>query len=520
MIFLKKLKEVSLSILPIVLLVLVINFAFYPFDTNILINFIIGLVIIAVGQVLFLTGVEGSIMEMGEYVGNSIIKFKNLGLYLVFAFLFGMLATVAEPDVQLLADQAASCGFEMSKTLMIFLIGAGVGVAVAFALIRIIRRVNYKIVMAIALLLVFAICAFIPNSLVALAFDAGGATTGIVTSPFLLAITAGVCKHKAPKVGDSSDSFGVIGIASLGPIIVMSLLSLFAHFSGTTTEIAQSASYGLILDALVDTTFAMIPLLMMFFLFDILFLKLPKRKKIALAIGSFTTFSGLFLFLFGIDFGLIDMGHAFGKFLSMQSDIVIIFIAIALGFMITFSEPAVRVLGAQVEDVTHGSFTRKSVVLAIAIAMALAILLSALKVVYNINILYILAPGYALALVFMIFSQKTFTAIAFDSGGVASGPMAAAFVLPIMTGLAEVTGGAISGFGLIGIVSMLPIIVIQFIGSFYFVKVKSEERKRFAIALRVAYGEDQFSEITKLEIEYQKYLRKLEKEAASNGEEN
>lgn len=520
MLFLKKLREVALSILPIALIVLVVHFGFYQFNVNVLINFFISLMVIAVGQVLFLTGVEGSVMEMGDYVGNSIVKFKNLGLYLVFAFLFGMLATVAEPDVQVLADQAGVLGLGVNKTLMIFLIGAGVGLAVAFALVRIIRKINYKVVMAMALLLVFAICAFIPDSLLALAFDAGGATTGIVTSPFLLAITAGVCKNKSASIGDSSsDSFGVIGIASLGPILVMSILSLITHFTGTTAVVAESASYGVLLDVLVDSTFAILPLILLFYLFDILFLKLPAKKKIALGIGSVITYGGLFLFLFGIEFGFMTMGNELGKFLAGQSDIVILVISVLLGFIITFTEPAVRVLGAQVEDVTHGSFSRKSVVAAIAIAMAIAILIAALKVVYNINTLYILAPGYAIILILMIFSQKTFTGIAFDSGGVASGPMTVAFVLPIMTGLAEMTGSALSGFGLIGIVSMMPIIVLQFIGSFYFIKLRSEERKRFAIALRVAYGEDQYSEITNLEIEYQHYLDSKASEEASYEED-
>ncbi len=521
MIFLKKLKEVSLSILPIAIIVLIIHFAFFKFDTSTLINFLIGLVIISVGQVLFVTGVEGSVMEMGDYVGNSIVKFKNIGLYLVFVFLFGMLATIAEPDVQVLANQAAASGFAINKVFLTFLIGAGVGLAVAFALIRIIRRIDYKIVMAMVLLLIFAICAFIPDSLIALAFDAGGATTGIVTSPFLLAITAGVCKNKSSVKGDSSsDSFGVIGIASLGPVLVMTVLSLFAHFTGSTEQIAQSSSYGILIDVLIDTTFAIFPLILLFYLFDILFLKLPAKKKISLAIGSVVTFSGLYLFLFGIDFGFIAMGNALGNFLSGQSDAVVLVICVVLGFIITFTEPAVRVLGAQVEDVTHGSFKRKSVVIVIAIAMAIAILLAALKVIYNINILYILAPGYALAIILMIFSQKTFTSIAFDSGGVASGPMTAAFILPIMTGLAEMSGSALSGFGLIGIVSLLPVIVLQFIGSFYFIKIKANEQKSFAIALRVAYGEDQYSEISKLENEYAKYLDSLEMEEEADSEKS
>lgn len=516
--FLKRLKEVSLAFLPIAVIVLIIHFAFYRFDSTVLVNFFISLVIISFGQVLFLMGVENSVMEMGNYVGNSIIKFRHIGVYLIFAFLFGMLATIAEPDVQVLSSQAAGLGLQINKWIMVFLIGAGVGVGVAFAMLRIIKRVNYKVVIASLFLLIFVICILLPNSLISIAFDAGGATTGIVSSPFLLAITTGIVQNRTGS-SNNEDNFGVIGIASICPVLVMAILSVFAQITGTTEVILASEQYSVFIESLIDTTLAMLPLLLLFFIFDIAFLKLPRKKKISLAIGSVVTFGGLFLFLFAINFGFEEMGNVLGDFLATKSVAFCLVFSVIVGFIVAYTEPAIRILGAEIENVTNGSFSRKAVTFSIAISMAVAIVLGTLKVIFDINIWYIILPGYALALLLMIFSDNIFTSIAFDSGGVASGPISSALLLPIMIGLGGAHGNKLSGFGLLGIVNMMPIIVLQLIGSFYFIKLKAIERKEFRIALRVAYGEDQYSEITKMEEEYEMYIESQKNREESADEE-
>ena len=347
--FWKKFKETYLSIAPIVLLVLFVHVFFHAFEAKLLINFFISSVLIAIGEVLFLSGTDNSIMPMGEMVGNSAGTMKNLFVLIAFSVIFGVFATVAEPDVNVLAQEAMLLGIKVSKTVFMFIIGAGVGAFIALSLLRIVKSISYKAVIAACLFVCFAVAYFVPNSLMALAFDAGGATTGIVTSPFLLAVTAGITKNKSQK--SHSDNFGVIGLTSLGPILAILILSLFGTTNGAVEQIAEIS---LLLDTFMSCLLAILPLLLVFYLFDAFFIKLPKRKKLGLAIGSLVTFSGLYLFLFGINFGFLAMGEEFGVFLGTCPVPVFMIICLFVGFVIAFTEPAVRVLGAQVD--------RKSVV--------------------------------------------------------------------------------------------------------------------------------------------------------------
>jgi len=497
--FWKKLKETGIAMAPIVLLVLIIHVFFHKFQAGELIRFFISSFLIAVGEVLFLSGTDNSIMPMGEMVGNQAGTIKHVSILIIFAFMFGLFATVAEPDVNVLGTEAVILGFKVSKTAFMFIIGAGVGLFIAFSLIRILSSFSYKAVVMIVLLLLFIVSSFVPNNLVAVAFDAGGATTGIVTSPFLLAITAGICKHRSRK--SHSDNFGVIGITSLGPILAILILSLL----GTTGAVhVNEAKLSILGESLMSSIMAIAPLMLVFYLFDLLFIKLPKKKKLALAFGSFVTFTGLFLFLFGINFGFLHMGEAVGEFLGTVSTPVFFVICLLVGFVITFTEPAIRVLGAQVEDITQGNVTRNGVTISIAIAMMVAVLLAGIKIIFNIPILYILIVGYGLICLLMFFTPKTFTAIAFDSGGVASGPMTASFVLPLMLGFAESTSAGAEGFGLIAIVSMMPILVLNILGIVYRIKIIESNKQRERIALRIAYAERAYSNMDKLEEEYSK----------------
>ncbi len=518
--FLLKLKDVGLTMLPIVLVVLVLHFGFAHFSTGLLVKFLLSILIITIGQIFFLTGIDGSIMKMGDLVGTSVNKFSKLIVILFFAFIFGLFATVAEPDLNILSTQVVSLGIiNINKFLMIFIIGAGVGAFVAFALFRIIKNINYKIVIVGVFAVIFTIAAFVPDSLIAVAFDSAGATTGIVTSPFLLALSSNINKNKNSV--DDSDNFGVIGIASLGPVIAMLILSLICMGRGTTQEVIASGSLNVFLDTLLDTTLAIIPLVFVFFIFDILFLKLSKKKKLSLIIGSAVTFFGLYLFLFGINYGLLEMGKEVGTFLANNSLLMTIVVLVIVGFLIAFAEPSVRVLGAQVEDITKGNIRRRLVTFAIAIAMMIAVSLSILKIYFDFSIWYIIGIGYGLILILLPFSSTTFVGIAFDSGGVASGPMSAAFVLPIMTGFAASNGGAAEGFGLIAIVALVPILVLEVLGIVYKIKLSAASQKAYKKALRISYGIDMYSNIDSLEEAYnrRKQLETLKNEEVAEKEE-
>ena len=506
--FWKKLKETFLCLVPIVMIVIVVYAYIFQFEADLVIKFIASTILIAVGEVLFLTGIDNSIMPMGEFVGNSSGTLKHIFTLIFFAFIFGLFATIAEPDVQVLASEAVILGIPISQTGFIFVIGAGVGLFVALALFRILKSISFKTLVFIILIMCFAVAAFLPDSLLAVAFDAGGATTGIVTSPFLLAISAGISRNKSTK--SHSDNFGVNGLASLGPVLAMLVLSLFA--GNSSNAVAQANQIHILLDTLLSSLLAIIPLVAVFFIFDLCFIKLPKQKKRALIFGAFVTFVGLYLFLFGINFGFLPTGEKVGSILASESKVLFLIICLILGFFICYTEPAVRVLSAQVEDITQGNISKNGVMIAIAISMMMAIFVSGLKIIFDIPTFYILIAGYALALVLMLFSPNTFAAIAFDSGGVASGPMTSAFVLPLMIGFASGFGDAGSGFGVIAIVSMMPIIIINALGVVYHVKIKAHEKRSYKLALRIAYGADAYSNMDALVEEHERLM--MEKERA------
>lgn len=509
MLFFRKLKEVLISVLPIVAIILLLHFSICPFPTDILIKFLISILLISIGQVLFLTGVDSTIMPMGEMVGNSASKVSKFFVFLLFAFLFGMFATVAEPDVQVLSSEIVLMGaLSINKTLLLFVIGAGVGLFVAFALLRIVKHVPIKILYLICLVVIFILSSCVPESFVAIAFDAGGSTVGIVTTPFLLSLTAGIVDKSSKS---SNDNFGVIGIAGLGPVIAILILSLFISGSGAT-NIVESQTYNIFLDVLYNTIMAIVPLVAVFYIFQIIYIKLPKAKKKALIVGVCITFVGLYLFLFGINYGLMEMSNTMGKILSQQNLWITMAIYVAFAFSIVFTEPSVRVLGAQIEAETQGNINRKVVNISMAIAMALAVCLSVLRVYFNISIWYFLGIGYGAIALLMVVSPNLFVSIAFDSGSVASGPMTTALLMPAMVAMSE---SAAEGFGFIAMVGMMPVLVLQIMGVVYNIKIYGIKKSKYKVALRIAYGADKYSNMDRLEARH----KKLMELNAKNGEE-
>ena len=500
MLFLKKLKEVLISVLPIVAIILLLHFSICPFPSNVLIKFLVSMLLISVGQVLFLTGVDSTIMPMGEMVGNSASKVSKFFVFLLFAFLFGMFATVAEPDVQVLSSEIVLMGvLNINKTVLLFIIGAGVGLFVAFALLRIVQHVPVKILYLISLVIIFILATFVPESFVAVAFDAGGSTVGIVTTPFLLSLTAGIVEKSSKN---EHDNFGVIGVAGLGPVIAILILSLFISGSGAT-NIVESQTYNIFIDVLYNTIMAIVPLVAVFYIFQIIYIKLPKSKKKALIVGICITFVGLYLFLFGINYGLMEMGNTMGKILSSQNIGVVLAVYVAFAFCIVFTEPSIRVLGAQIEAETQGNINRKVVNVSIAISMALAVCLSALRIYFNISIWYFLGIGYGLIALLMAVCPNLFVSIAFDSGSVASGPMTAALLMPAMVAMSE---SAAEGFGFIAMVGMMPILVLQILGVIYNIKIYGIKKNKYKVALRIAYGADKYSNMEKLEARHKKLM--------------
>lgn len=499
--FLKKLRDILIALLPILVIVLFVHLFFYKFETELLIKFFVSAVLIAFGEVLFLTGVDSTIMPMGELMVGTVNKLSKLFVFMIFAVIFGFFATIAEPDVSIFAEQVLKTNVLGSRFLVIFCIGAGVGLLIACCIIRIIKNIHLKYVYIAMFAIIFLLSCFVKNEYIALAFDAGGATTGMISVPFLLAIASGI-SSKFSKDKSANETFGMIGMASLGPVIAMLIMFLICQNSGGTVVATENLS--LLVSVLKNAMLAIIPLAVIFLIYDLIFIKLPVRKKAKFFVGIIITFIGLFMFMFGIDFGFSEIGSEVGVFLSSQKPIVVIIFSIILGFILTFAEPSVIVLARQVQTATKGSIPYIVVMIGIAVSMALAILISALRVLYNINFFYIILAGYLIALVLMFFVDSMFTGLAFDSGGVASGPMTSAFILPLMIALASETTGAINGFGIIGIVAMSPIVVIQLIGLIYKLNVIIQKKREHKKAIMLSFTSEMYSNIEKLEAEYNK----------------
>ncbi len=506
---LKKFRDTLLALLPIMVIVLVIHLFFYHIATETLIKFYVSVLLICIGEALFLTGVDSTIMPMGDLMVGSVNKASKFFIFLLFAVIFGICATVAEPDVTIFTEQIISSGILVSKSLFIFSIGAGVGIFVAFGILRIIKNIELKYVYIVLFALIFLLGTQVKTEYIALAFDAGGATTGIITAPFLLAIATGI-SSKFTKNKDSKNVFGMVGMASLGPILAV-LLFFICYSPKIDSGAISIQNVSLIISVLSNASLAILPLAFVFFVYDLILIKLPAKRKLRFLIGLVLTFVGLFLFLFGIEFGISKMGTIIGQYISSLKPAVIVALSIVLGFVITFTEPSVIVLGKQVQNTTNGNIPYVVVIISIASAMSIAIMLSALKIIYQINFFYIILIGYAIALILMFFVPEIFTGLAFDSGGVASGPMTSAFILPIMIALASQTSNPVDGFGLIGIVGMCPIVVLQFLGLIYRFQIIGKVKKDQKKALRISYSMDMYSNMEQLEAEYKKMKEESKK---------
>ena len=508
--FLKKFCDTALALLPILVIVLFVHIFFYKFETQTLVNFVLALLLVTVGETFFLTGIDSTIMPMGELMVNSVNKASKFVIFVVFAVAFGMCATIAEPDVTIFADQVNGAGISVTRTALVFSIGAGVGLMIAFAILRIIKNINIKYIYLVLFAVIFLLCTQIKSEYIAIAFDAGGATTGIITAPFLLAISSGITTRFTDNK-DNNEVFGMVGLASLGPIIAVLVVFALAG-DGAPALIADASSLSIFLIVLKNATLAIIPLALVFYLYDLIFIKLPLRRKLDFMIGLLVTFVGLYMFLFGIEFGITNMGSALGDFIETLSTPLIVVFCVLLGFVITFCEPSVVVLAKQVKSVTKGNIPSWLVMISIAISMSFAILISALKILYNINFFYIIMIGYLIALLLMFVVPSIFTSIAFDSGGVASGPMTSAFLLPIMLELALNSSNALNGFGLIGIVSMAPIVVLQILGLVYKFEIVYKTQKEHKFALTYSYSAEMYSNIQDLENEHKQIMKEMKHE--------
>lgn len=469
----EKLREALVAVLPIIVIVLFLCFSVAPISPSILLCFLIGAVLLILGMMFFTLGAEMSMTPMGEKVGTCMTKSKKLSVIVLLSFLLGFIVTVSEPDLQVLAGQVPS----IPSGILIGAVAGGVGLFLVIALLRMLFRIPLPPLFIFFYILVFVLALFVPDDFLSVAFDSGGVTTGPMTVPFIMALGLGVAAIRNDRHA-ANDSFGLVALCSVGPIVSVLILGMIYRpgDSSYVPPVIPSVNDSVELWSLFHRGFptyiaeiavSLFPIILFFGLFQAFVLRLSKRTLSKMCIGLAYTYIGLVLFMTGVNVGFMPAGNYLGQMLGSSSNPwFLIPIAMVMGFFIVKAEPAVYVLNKQVEQITDGAISAKSMGACLSAGVAISLGIAMLRVLTGISVMWFLIPGYAFALGISFFVPKIYTAIAFDSGGVASGPMTAAFLLPLAQGACSAVGGNIvtDAFGIVAMVAMTPLITIQLLG--------------------------------------------------------
>ena len=473
-VLLKKVKESMISVLPVVAIVFILNITpLVSFSVTELVTFLISSIFLIFGIGLFNLGADLAMTPMGEHIGSGLTKLRSITILLSVCFAMGILITVAEPDLSVLAGQVKEI---IKSTALILTIGVGVGLFLVIAILKIVFRKPLSSMLMFFYMMLFAFTALLivqgNAPLIPLAFDSGGVTTGPITVPFIMALGVGIASTIGGK-NSGENSFGLIALCSVGPMLAVLVLGCFSNGKMEfIPEYNLNVEFSHIVHKVIDTAgevLLAISLIVVFFIIlQIICLKLPKKKLLQITVGIFYTLAGLIMFLSSVSIGFMPIGYKLGGELGKNSALFIVF-SFILGMVVVLAEPAVHVLNKQVEEITDGTVSRHSMMIALSIGVGASIGLSALRIVFGFSILYYLIPGYLLSLGLSLFVPGLYTAIAFDSGGVASGPLTSSFILPFAVGACvAVNGGAGSvltdAFGIVAMVAMAPLITIQLLG--------------------------------------------------------
>lgn len=491
----EKLKEALQAVLPIIGLVLLLSFAIAPISPSILLCFLIGGILLIAGIVFFTLGAELAMSPMGERVGTAMTQSKKLWVVVALSFLLGFIITISEPDLQVLAQQVPA----VPNLTLILAVACGVGVFLVVALLRMLFSIALPPFLVCFYAVIFILAFFVPKEFLSVAFDSGGVTTGPMTVPFIMALGVGISATRSDRHA-ADDSFGLVALCSIGPILAVMMLGLIynpdsaAYTPPVIPEIADSKQLWNLFAVELPTymkeiALSLLPIVLFFAVFQALILKLSGRNLTRILIGLVYTYIGLVLFLTGVNVGFMPAGNYLGQVLAgLSHPWVIVPIAMVMGYFIVKAEPAVYVLNKQVEEITDGAISARAMGTALSAGVAISLGIAMIRVLTGISILWILIPGYTIALVISFFVPKIYTAIAFDSGGVASGPMTAAFLLPLAQGACVALGGNIvtDAFGVVAMVAMTPLITIQVMGLYS----KLAEKKKTAAVPTPAYAFD------------------------------
>lgn len=496
--FLLKLKESLISVFPIIALVVILNLTPLVNLSNIeIIAFLFSSAIIILGIALFSLGADIAMTPMGKSVGNGLTKKKKLGLLLVVAFIVGLLVTIAEPDLSVLAGQVSAV---MNGTTLIIIVGVGVALLLMLAIIKMVFKAKLSNLLMFLYLFLFAITALViingNTFFLPLAFDSGGVTTGPITVPFIMALGVGVASSLGSRDA-KENSFGLIALCSVGAVIAVMIAGIFINGQINYTLADYLVDGNIIWAQLVGMWHSAkevglsLGLIVAFFIVcQITFLKLPKQQILKLAIGLVFTFVGLVLFLSTVNTFYISIGFKIGSQIALFNEYLLIPIGLVIGAIVVLAEPAIHILNKQVEETTNKTITKKAMLIGLTVGVGLSIALSMVRIIFNFNILYFLVPGYLISLGLSFFVPPVYTAVAFDSGGVASGPLTSSFILPLAIGASFAVGGEASilnnAFGVVSMVAMTPLITIQILGFVALIKKRVHQN----IAVRKILSKD------------------------------
>ena len=484
-----KILEALYSALPITALVYLMALSpWFDFSTVELVTFTAGAVLLVLGIGLFSMGADLAMTPMGTHVGSGLSKQRKLGLLLFVCFVLGMLITIAEPDLQVLANQVSAV---MNGTVLVYAVGFGVGAFLVIAVLKIVFRKSLGTILMLFYMLLFALGLMLAVSgnlpLLPMSFDSGGVTTGPITVPFIMALGVGI----SSVLGDprsKDNSFGLVALCSVGPVLAVLVLGIFASNNLTYAVPDYTVSADILgsylhtaLHTCKEVAVALDMIVVFFLVCQMAFLKLSFKRLKRIAVGVILTYIGLVLFLTGVNVGFMPIGYKLGHALASANPKLLIGFGLVTGVLVVLAEPAIHVLNGQVEEVTGGMVSKKAMMIGLCIGVGAAITLSMVRIVYDFSLVYYIIPGYFISLALSLFVPPVYTAIAFDSGGVASGPMTSGFILPFAVGACVALQGEAAvlrdAFGVVALVAMIPLITIQLLGFKGLIDAHVQERK-------------------------------------------
>lgn len=476
-IFKESFKETLLSITPIVVIVLLLSLFLVDVTSQMMWSFVIGAFLVLIGLTIFLYGIEMGMGPIGKKFGEYVANGPSRVIIGLLSFIIGFTITVAEPDLIILAQQIDhATGGILSSTIVVLAVSLGVGLMITFGVARLLSEVSFSKFFLIIYVIILFLGFFSNNNAIAMAFDASGATTGALTTPFILILSASISTQKAGAHSDE-DSFGLVGAMSTGPILAVFLLVLFTQTTiqpTTETYVYTENIFGHIFAALgptiLESVIALVPIVFLYLFMNWRYFKAPKSEVISIFKGIIFTIIGLALFLIGVNEGFMDMGHFLGSEIAAMGSNWLVITGLILGLVVVLAEPAVQVLGDQVTEISNGNIKKSILLLFLSIGVGIAVSLSMLRIILpNFEVWHILLPGFAIAIALSFYTPPIFSGIAFDAGGVATGPMAVTFILAFAQGASSYLPQAnpLDAFGVITLIAVTPVVMVEILGAIY-----------------------------------------------------